>query len=218
MSLENYIINDIEIRNPEETIGDLQKLLKDLNYTHIPMGKDGIYLGSLSVNDLLTFEADKTLGEHQYALEGFFVRNTVYWLETLDVFARNQTNILPVLSLDNKYLGYLELADIINNFNKTPFLSEPGGIIVFEKGSKDYSFSEIAQIIESHNAVLFGLFISGKTEGLTQITAKLSSTGLNEILQTLRRYGYTVISEHQEDSFNQSIDDRSEYLDKYLKI
>ncbi len=218
MSLENYIINDIEIRNPEETIGDLQKLLKDLNYTHIPMGKDGIYLGSLSVNDLLTFEADKTLGEHQYALEGFFVRNTVYWLETLDIFARNQTNILPVLSLDNKYLGYLELADIINNFNKTPFLSEPGGIIVFEKGSKDYSFSEIAQIIESHNAVLFGLFISGKTEGLTQITAKLSSTGLNEILQTLRRYGYSVISEHQEDSFNQSIDDRSEYLDKYLKI
>lgn len=218
MSLENYIINDIEIRNPEEKIGDLQKLLKDLNYTHIPMGKDGVYLGCFSVNDINTFEADKTLGEHQYALEGFFVRNTVYWLETLDIFARNQTNILPVLSLDNKYLGYLELADIINHFNKTPFLSEPGGIIVFEKGSKDYSFSEIGQIIESHNAVLFGLFISGKTDGLTQITAKLSSTGLNEILQTLRRYGYTVLSEHQEDSFKKSMDDRSEYLDKYLKI
>ncbi len=218
MSLEDYIINDIEIRNPEENIGDLQKLLQDLNYTHIPMGKDGVYLGSFSIIDIRTFEADKTLGDHQYALEGFFVKNTVYWLETLDVFARNQTNILPVLSLDNTYLGYLELADIINHFNTTPFLSEPGGIIVIEKGSKDYSFSEIGQIIESHNAVLFGLFISGKTDGLTQITAKLSSTGINKILQTLRRYGYTVISEHQEDSFNQSMDDRSEYLDKYLKI
>lgn len=218
MSLENYIINDVEIRNPDEKIRDIQKLLKDFNYTHIPMGKDGMYLGSISVNDILTFEGNKTLGEHQFALEGFFVRNTIYWLETLDIFARNQTNILPVLSFDNKYLGYLELSDIINHFNNTPFLREPGSIIVIEKGSKDYSFSEIGQIIESHNAVLFGLFISGKTDGLTQITAKLSSNGLNEILQTLRRYGYSVISEHQEDSFNQSIDDRSEYLDKYLKI
>lgn len=218
MGIENHIINDIKIRNPEEKIEDLQELVREETISHLPVMRDGIYLGSISVNDIRTFEPQKTLAEYQYALEGFFARNTDYWLDTLETFAKNQTNILPVLNLENEYLGYLELSEIMSSFSETPFLNEPGGIIVMEKGSKDYSFSEICQIIESHNGSLLGIFVSSKENGQTRITAKLSSSGLNVILQTLRRYGYSIVSEHQEDNYNQSIDDRSEYLGKYLNI
>ena len=123
-----------------------------------------------------------------------------------------------MLSHENKYLGYLELHDILNCFNETSFLNESGGIIVLEKGVRDYSFSEIGQIIESHNAALLGMFVSSKENDITQITIKLSSSGINEILQTFRRYGYTVISEHQEDSYNKNLEERSRYLDKYLNM
>lgn len=218
MGIEDYIINDIKIRHPEEKIEELQNLVKEETISHLPVMKDGVYLGSIAVNDIRTFEPEKKLAEYQYALEGFFARNTDYWLDTLETFARNQTNILPVLNADNEYLGYLELSEIMSSFSETPFLNEPGGIIVMEKGSKDYSFSEISQIIESHNGSLLGIFVSSKEDGLTRITAKLSASGLNLILQTLRRYGYTIISEHQEDNYNQSIDERSEYLGKYLNI
>lgn len=218
MSIEHYIINDIDIRNPEEKIGDLRVFFIENKYTHLPVGKEGIYLGSISENDVNIFDADKPISDYQYSLEGFFARTTDYWLETLETFARNQTNILPVLNEENVYVGYLELAVILNSFNETPFLNEPGGIIVLQKGSKDYSFSEISQILESHNASLLGIFVSSKESDFTQVTIKLSTTGMNEILQTLRRYGYAIISEHQEDNFNQSLDERSQYLDKYLKI
>lgn len=218
MGIEDCIINDIKIRNPGENIGDLQEFVREETISHLPVMKDGIYLGSISVNDIRTFDPAKTLAEYQYALEGFFARNTDYWLDTLETFARNQTNILPVLNLENEYLGYLELSEIMSSFNETPFLNEPGGIIVMEKGSKEYSFSEISQIIESHNGSLLGIFVSSKEDSLTRITAKISSSGLNVILQTLRRYGYNIVSEHQEDNYNQSIDERSEYLGKYLNI
>lgn len=218
MGIENYINNEIKIRHPEENIKDLQELVKEETISHLPVMKDGVYLGSIAVNDIRTFESEKTLAEYQYALEGFFARNTDYWLDTLETFAKNQTNILPVLNLQNEYLGYLELSEIMSSFSDTPFLNEPGGIIVMEKGSKDYSFSEMSQIIESHNGSILGIFVSSKNDGLTRITAKLSSSGLNVILQTLRRYGYTIVSEHQEDNYNQSIDERSEYLGKYLNI
>lgn len=218
MSIENYIVNDIEIRHLEDKIGDLQKLFTEINYTHLPVEKDGVYLGCISETDIHSFEADKTVAQYQYTLSGFFAREDDHWLETLQNFALNQANILPVLSHENKYLGYLELHDILNCFNETSFLNESGGIIVLEKGVRDYSFSEIGQIIESHNAALLGMFVSSKENDITQITIKLSSSGINEILQTFRRYGYTVISEHQEDSYNKNLEDRSRYLDKYLNM
>lgn len=47
--------------------------------------------------------------------------------------------------LDEKgiYIGYYELSDIMDLFNYIFFLNEIGGIIVVEKGSYDYLFSEI---------------------------------------------------------------------------
>lgn len=218
MSIESYIVNDIEIRHLEDKIGDLQKIFTEINYTHLPVENDGVYLGCISETDIHSFEADKTVTQYQYTLSGFFAREDDHWLETLQTFALNQSNILPVLSHENKYLGYLELHDILNCFNETSFLNESGGIIVLEKGVRDYSFSEIGQIIESHNAALLGMFVSSKENDITQITIKLSSSGINEILQTFRRYGYTIVSEHQEDSYNKNLEDRSKYLDKYLNM
>lgn len=218
MSIEKFILNDIKICHLSDKVTDLQKIFNELTYSHLPVEKDGVYLGCISETDIRCFDGDKAIAEFQYALEGFFARQDDHWMETLPTFAQNQANILPVLSSENHYLGYLELYDIINSFNETPFLNEPGGIIVLEKGLRDYSFSEIAQIVESQNAALTGLFVSSKENDLTQITVKLSTSGLNEILQTFRRYGYTIISDHQEDSFTKNLKERSQYLDKYLNI
>ena len=51
-----------------------------------------------------------------------------------------------------------------------------------------------------------------------EITVKISQSGLNDIIQTFRRYEYEIISEHQEDSYLNSLKERSDYLDKYLNI
>lgn len=218
MSIDSFILNDIEICHLTDRIKDLQVVFNELTYSHLPVENDGVYLGCISETDIRCLEGEKTIADYQYTLDGFYAREDDHWLETLQVFALNQTNILPVLNHENKYLGYLELHDIINSFNETPFLNERGGIIVLEKGVRDYSFSEIGQIVESHNAALLGMFVSSKEDGLTQVTIKLSTTSLNEILQTFRRYGYTIVSDHQEDSFRENLKDRSEYLDKYLNI
>ena len=51
-----------------------------------------------------------------------------------------------------------------------------------------------------------------------QITLKIALGGMNEIIQTFRRYNYEIISEHQEDNYLNNLKDRSEYLDKYLNM
>jgi hypothetical protein len=89
---------------------------------------------------------------------------------------------------------------------------------VIEKGINDYSFSEISQIVESNNGKLLGAFISKMKPDLVQVTLKIGSTGLNEIIQTFRRYSYVIVSGHEEDSYLESLKERSDYLNKYLNI
>jgi len=218
METENYIINDVEPVAVSSTIKEIQSVFNQLTYTHIPVEKDGHYLGCISENDTYCFENTKTLHDFQYALEPFHVLLDTNWLDVLEAFAMHKSNIMPVLGKDNDYLGYYELSDIMSLFNNTPFLNENGGIIVVEKGIQDYSFSEACQIVESNGVRLFGVFISEIRDETVQLTLKVGPSSMNSIAQTFRRYNYTVVSQHEEDKFLEDLKERSEYLDRYLNI
>lgn len=218
MKISSYILKDIDPLLITSTVPDAQRLFNELTYSHFPVLKDNVYLGCISEADVRCYETDKTLQHYQYAFEGFYVRENANWLDILECFAQNHCNILPVLDDDNSYQGYLELGDIMNLFNQTPFLSEPGNILIVEKGILDFSFSEVSQIVESNSAKLLGLFISNMHNDVAQITLKISNSDLNDIVQTFRRYGYNIVSKHQEDAFLNNLKDRSKYLEKYLNI
>ncbi|MCB0374841.1 MAG: acetoin utilization protein acuB, partial [Sinomicrobium sp.] len=156
--------------------------------------------------------------EYLYALDRFFVRQNTNWVSVLETFSKNETNIMPVLDAHDNYLGYYDLVDIMSFFRETPFLKEPGGIIIVEKGIRDYAFSEIAQIVESNDGKLLGGFISEIKDDLVQITLKIGGTGLNNIMQTFRRYSYNIVFGNERDAYLESLKDRSEYLTKYLNI
>jgi CBS domain-containing protein len=218
MQLQDFIINDIKPLKPNDKISDAQLLFNQLTYSHIPILNDEVYIGCISENDAYCFQKVKLISDCTYAIEGFYVRPTTNWLDVLEAFAQNDSNIMPVLDENNKYLGYYELNDIIHLFNETPFFSEPGGILIVEKGINDYSFSEISQIVESNDAKLLGAFVSKMDGDLTQITLKIGNTSLNQVIQTFRRYSYNIVSGHEDDSYIESLKERSQYLDKYLNM
>jgi predicted transcriptional regulator len=219
MELTSHILNDIKPFKNTDTIKDLKLLCNQLTYSHIPMeNKEGVFLGSYSETDIHCFDSNKTLNDYTYAIEGFFVRENTAWLEVLEAFASNNTNVMPILDKDNNYLGYYELKDIISLFNETPFFNESGGVLVIEKGINDYSFSEISQIVESNNGKLLGALVSKMNSEIIQITLKIGNIGLTDVIQTFRRYSYHIISGHEEDNYIESLKERSEYLNKYLNI
>jgi len=218
MELQDYIINDIKPVRITDKVSDLKLLFNQLTYSHIPVEKEGVYMGCISETDAHCFDGAITLEDCNYAIEGFFVRSTTIWLDVLEAFAQNDSNIMPILDQNNKYLGYYELNDIIHLFNETPFFAEPGGILIVEKGINDYSFSEISQIVESNDTKLLGAFVSKIEEDLATITLKISTTSLNEIIQSFRRYSYNIVSGHEDDSYLETLKRRSQYLDKYLNM
>lgn len=218
METRLYIIRDIDPFDINTPLVAVKEVFNQLTYSHIPVLREGVFLGCVSETDAHCFDIQKNLSDYSYAIEPFFVRENTNWLDIIEAFAKHASNIMPVLSDTNTYLGYFELADVMSLFNNTPFLNENGAIIVVEKGSRDYSFSEISQIVESNNTKILGVFIS-KIEGdKTETTLKIGETGLSSIVQTFRRYGYEIVSSHEEDKWTDKLKSRSEYLDKYLNI
>lgn len=213
-----YINKEVAPINIENTIEMVQDLFLEFPYTHFPVIENGIYIGCANADDVALLDNERKIGEFRYTFERFFVRSSMAWLDVLEVFAKNETNIVPILDEANSYIGYYEIADIIKCFHETPFLKEDGGILVIEKKIKEYSMSEIAQIAESNDVKLLGMFLSYADLEKVQITLKLGLGGMNEIIQTFRRYNYEIISEHQEDAYLNNLKDRSDYLDKYLNI
>jgi len=216
--ITDFLNNNIKAIRTTDSVAEAQDLFAEYPFSHFPVLEDGVYIGSAGAEDMELMDIEKTMGDLRYTFERFFVRDTSLWLDVLEVFAKNETNVLPVLDSNNKYLGYYEITDIIKFFHETPFLKENGGILVVEKGITEYSMSEAAQIVESNNGRLLGLFISEANMDKVQITLKISMGGLSEIIQTFRRYNYNIISEHQEDVYLNALKDRSDYLDKYLNI
>lgn len=216
--ITDFLNSQVKPLQVNDSIAEAENLFLDFNYSHFPVLEEGIYIGSLAKDDAEMFNTTNSINEHKFSLHRFFVRNNMNWFNIYEEFSKNNTNLLPVLDEKNQYVGFYELDDVLHFLNETAFVKEDGGIIVIEKETADFTFSQICQIIESNDAKILGVFISNTTPTLTQITVKISQSNLNEIIQTFRRYNYNILSEHQEDTYLAGLKERSDYLDKYLNI
>ena len=217
-AITNYITNDCKAIDSQESVAVVKDFFNEFPFSHFPIIEEGIYIGTTTLEDIETFEDDKKIRDYRYTFERFFARTNMIWLDVLEVFAKNHANLVPVLDESNQYVGYYEIEDIIQFFHETPFLKEPGRIIIVKKGISDYSVSQIAQIVESNDGKILGMFVSDAENESVQITIKINIGAINEIIQSFRRYNYEIISEHPEDNYINTLKERSDYLDKYLTI
>ena len=218
MQIQDHIISNLPVLNIGDSLKKAIRFFKDNSYSHVAVTENGLFTGLLSSNDLEDFQNHDKIEAYRYNLDSFFVRESTTWVDVLASFAINEANLVPVLDEDGKVKGYYLLDEVINVFIDTPFFKEPGAVLIVAKGIKDYSFSEIAQIVESNNSRFIGGFISDNSNDIVQVTIKIGTTNLNEISQTFRRYNYNILFGNNGDQFLEDLKQRSDYLDKYLNV
>mgnify|MGYP000750703882 CR=1 FL=1 len=218
MEMQDHIISTIPVFDCEDSLKEVIHFFTHSTYSHVAITEDGLFMGLLGEADLDTFQETSLIEEFRYQLEVFSVAPEATWLDILEVFTRNEANLLPVVNAENRLLGYYDLNDVVDLFTDMPFFTEPGAILVVSKPLRDYSFSEIAQIVEGNNTRLLGAFITSIENETAQITLKIGDSNINEVLQTFRRYHYQVISGSIDDKFLEELRQRSDYLDKYLNV
>ncbi len=218
LEINDYINNDFKAIDSSDSIESVVNFFQEARFSHFPVVEEGVYIGCISSEEVENLDFSKKISDYRYALKGFFARTTMFWIDVLEVFSRNNTTVIPVLNDENNYVGYYEISEVIGNFYETPFVKDFGGVIIVEKSILDFTMSQVVQIVESNEGKILGLYVSNTTPDKVQVTIKIVLGGMNEILQTFRRYEYDIVSEHKEDIFLDNLKDRSAYLDKYLSI
>ncbi len=217
-NINEYISADFKPFNKDESGFSIKSFFEESNFSHFPVVENNIYLGSFTNDDALFFDDEKLASDYLYSLKGFFGYKTYDLITILDLFAKNKTDIMPVLDDDKQYLGYYHVEDMITLLCELPFLNEYGGILIVSKDEDNYSLAQACQIVESSNAKILGIMISKIEDQRVEITIKINQDISDELLQSFRRYGYEIVNKHDEDSYLTKLKERSEYLDRYLNI
>lgn len=217
MFIKDYISKDYPAFNFSDSIEYASEFAKDFGYSHIFVKSKGVFAGALS-QSFLEESPEGTLQSLEIHFEKFAIREDGNILDTVKLFHIFNSNIVPVIGTTEKYLGYISCDDIFSEFSKYPLFSENGAILTIQTTSKHYSFTEIAKIIESNNAKMYGCYVSAINEDNFQLTMKISSDNLSSIDETFERYGYNVVHKHYNDEKEDLLKDRFGFLQKFIEI
>jgi predicted transcriptional regulator len=219
MNINDYILKEIKAFKLKGSIKSAQKVFNNYPITHFPVIENDKLLGSFAEDDIQTIEnKEDQLKVHAHLLNSFFADEKATVLELLKIFADNDTNIIPVLNKERNYIGYYDLGDVLDVFSTSPFMIEESETLIIEKIETEYSMGEVAQIVEANGVKLLGIYVSAKTNDNIQVTLKIVTKEINEIIQTFRRYNYKIISSHENDIYLEDLKNRSDYLQKYLEM
>jgi CBS domain-containing protein len=219
MKLEEHILNDIKPLNTQAKAGETLSLMDELKLSHLPVVHEGKYVGLISENDLLDIENEEDrLEQHLKVLRPYSLKANDHLFKAMGRVGEGNLSLLPILSAQKDYLGYLSPLEIIQDLGRKLTFSEAGSLIVLEVGVRDYHLSQLTQIIESDDATITGLLVSSAGVEHLRIALKINRTEVSRIVKSLERYDYKIIEVYHKSIFGDDASDRLEGLLKYMNI
>lgn len=189
--------------------------------SHLPIVENNEYLGLISDADIFDMNNPEIpVMQHTLSLQRPFVKDYQHIYEVVDLASKHKLTVIPVLDNDEQYKGLITVSDLAHEFSHLMSTQNPGGIIVLDLKTNDYSLSEIAQIIEGNDTKILSLYVrTKKPDDQVEITIKVNKTDISAVIQTFERYSYKIKEIHSENSeVDSSLKERLDAFLKYLSI
>jgi acetoin utilization protein AcuB len=189
--------------------------------SHLPIVNNLDFLGLISDSDIYDMnQPEEPIGNHELTLLKPYVRHDQHLFEVIGLAARLKLTVVPVLDDSNHYLGLITTSDLVRHIAGISSMDQPGGIIVLEMVERDYSLSQIAQIIESNNIKVLSMYITSPADSTRlEVTLKVNATDLLSVIRTFERYNYDVKTWiTTNDSLDRFYSERFDLLMKYLNM
>jgi acetoin utilization protein AcuB len=196
------------------------QMMNDNNVTHLPIVDGEKYIGIISEEELLLAENDNSvLADLQQSFSDVSVKEDEHFLKAVQLAADSGISVVPVVNEENELVGTVAYNELLKFSSEFMSLSEPGGLIVLEMESNQYSFGEISKIVETNDAQITQLNTSNDAEtGLMQVTIRINKPEVSDIVATFQRYEYNVKYFFGEELYSNDIRSNYENLMNYLKI
>ncbi|MFZ0282787.1 MAG: CBS domain-containing protein [Bacteroidales bacterium] len=189
--------------------------------SHLPIVNNLDFLGLISDSDIYDMnQPEEPIGNHSLTLLKPYVTTEQHLFEVIGLASRLKLTVVPVLDDKNHYKGVITTSDLIRYLAGISSMDQPGGIIVLELIERDYSLSQIAQIVEGNNVKVLSLYVTSPPDSTRlELTIKVNTNELASVLRTFERYNYDVKSWiTADDSMEHFYSERFDLLMKYMNI
>jgi predicted transcriptional regulator len=219
MKIASHILNDIKPLHPQEKVREVLDLMEELKYCHLPVLEEGKYLGLITEDDLLDIqEEEDRLEQHRHVLKPYQVLDSDHIFTAIKVIGEGNLTFLPVLNEEQKYLGYISPVELMWDLGRIVTFGDQGSVLVLTVPIRDYHISQIAQIVESEDALITGLHVRSAGNELLHIVVKINQTDISRIIKAFERYEYQIEEVYHQSIFDDTASDRYESLMNYLNI
>ena len=191
---------------------------KEFSVRQLPVVKDNICIGILSLDEIEEELTDIPVLDF-INLSYSFASTYDHIYEVMRAISEQSVTLFPIIDENNNYLGCITLASLFKNYVNCAAFSQPGSIVVLEMDKKNYSLAEIARIVESENKVILSSLLSSNAESdRLEITLKLNSAQIQNLLSTFERFGYNIKATFDEEDVKDTLKNRYESLMTYLNV
>ena len=200
-------------------VSDAKILFEQSDYDYILVLEGQTFKGLLFEEDIINQSDNQLLMDLQFLLKPIYLNEDYSIFDWFKINSLYKIDHIPVIDFqDFSYIDVVDYQDFIEKFKNTGLNIDLSSIIVLKKPTKEFKYSEVFQIAEAHNAKVFGSYINKSDLDYTEIILNINHIGLNELLQSYRRYGFDVISFHEEDLHQETLQNNSDYFSKYLTV
>lgn len=219
MIAESLTSNTIIPLRTSDTGDEALAIMNDFYVRHLPIVNNRQLLGLISEDDILEYDAAEAIGSYSLSLQRPFVRNSDHIYEVMRQMAQYELTIIPVVDLDDIYVGLITQEDLLQYFARMSSFTEQGTILVLEMSKHDYSLSEIARIVESESARILSSFTTTDAYSTkVQVTLKINAQYIQNIIATFQRFDYTIKASFNESDYLESLQERYESFMNYLSV
>ena len=220
MIVEDYLQTDLLPLQFNQRVDFALGMMDEMKISHLPLLNGDIFLGLVSEQQLNEVEDETLLLSqlHLFPLR-IFIGSDRPIHDLLHIFAKSDYSIIPVLSADGLYAGYISAARMCKELAKILQADKAGGVLIFEIAKNNYHLSEIAHLLEAEDVRILNLLsIPLANSEEMQLIVKLDTQDLSRIIKTFSRFEYKVKASHYDDSLDLNQGDRYELLMKYLNF
>ncbi len=219
MRVADHILNDFKALNLEESVSHVLQLMEELKCSHLPVSHEGEYCGLISEDDLMDVENDQDLlKKHTKVIKPYQISASQHIFEAIRIIGEGNLTVLPVVDEKAKYLGYVAPNELMWDLGQQLTFMEGGAVVVLRISIRDYHISQLAQIVESEDALILGLQLRNDGPEFLKVALKINQLDLSRIIKAFERYSYQIIEVYHQSLFDDTAHDRYEGLMKYLNI
>jgi len=215
----NLISQSIIPLKTSDTGEEALSIMSDYYVKHLPIVNNEQLLGLISEEDLLNHDVSEPLGSYKLSLNRPYAYLDDHIYKVLHTLSEFKLTVIPIVDRDDNFMGVVSQDDLLRFFAQIGSFTEPGSIIVLEMGKRDYSLSQISQIVESENAVILSSFITSTMDSTRiDVTVKINRPEVQRIIASFGRFNIKVKATFQEATFLDSLRDRYDSLMSYLNV